>query len=314
MSREASMLDIQISRESGVPLRLQVGRQIAVLIATGNLKSGEYLPSVRALAKRLKIHHNTVSQAYQDLAGYHLVERRRGSRMIVPRTGLRTRNSAVMDLDDVINSAIQVAQEHGFSLQQLRQRVQERLLAQPPDHLLVVSDEPGLRELIRVELTEQVKCLVAACSIEELSNNPALAIGALVVGPHGNMQECAPFLPKDRLPYPTTFNTAEQQVAMIRKLREPSAIAVVSISELFLQTARGVFAPALGSRHTLREFFMPTEKPTSLGSFSLVFCDSIARRRVKSKNLVHYRLVSTESLEHVANAINLHDYTPLSCK
>ena len=297
------MLDIQISRASGVSLRLQLGRQIAVLIATGKLKPGECLPSVRALANRLKIHHNTVSQAYQDLADYHLVERRRGSRMIVPLTGLRSRNGSVMDLDDVINSAIQLAQQHGYSLQQLRQRVQERLLAQPPDHLLVVSDEPGLRELIRVELSEQVKCPVAACSIDDLAANPAIAIGALVVGPHGNMQECAPFLPKDRPPYPTTFNTAEQQVAMVRKLPEPSAIAVVSISELFLQTARGLLAPALGDRHTLREFFLPAEKPTMLGSFSLVFCDSLARREVKAKNLVHYRLVSSESIEHLANAI-----------
>lgn len=296
-------MDVQISKESGMPLRLQVGRQIAFLIATGKLKPGECLPSVRALASRLKIHHNTVSQAYQDLAGYHLVERRRGSRMIVPLTGLLARNSTAMDLDDVINSTIQLAQEHGYTLQQLREGVQERLLAQPPDHLLIVSDEPGLRELMRVELSEQLECPIAACSINDLAVNRALAVGALVVGPHGNMQECVPFLPKDRPPYPITYNSAEQEVALVRKLREPSAIAVVSISELFLQTARGLFAPALGDRHTLREFCLPLEKPGTLGSFSLVFCDSITRRQVKSKNPVHYRLVSSKSLEHLANAI-----------
>ncbi len=296
-------MDVQISRESGVTLRLQVERQIAVLIATGKLRAGECLPSVRALATRLKIHHNTVSQAYRDLADLHLVEGRRGSRMIVSRIGLQARNDSPMDLDDVINSAIQLAQEHGYSLQRLRERVQERLLAQRPDHILVVSDESGFRELLRVELAEQVKCPVTTCSTIEIAANRALAIGALVVAAHGRIQECESFLPKDRSPYAIVFNDAEQEVRLVRKLREPSAIAVVSISEFFLRTARGVFAPALGRRHTLREYFLPVEKPGTLDAYSLVFCDSIARRRVKSKHLVHYRLISSASLEHLAKAM-----------
>lgn len=298
-------MDIQISRESGVSLRLQVGRQIAFLIATGKLKPGEALPSVRALAIRLKIHHNTISQAYQDLADYHLVERRRGSRMIVSTTGMKAGNGVSMDLDDVINFAIQLAQKNGYSLQQLRDKVQERLLAHPPDHVLVVSDEPGLRELIRVELAQQLTCSVLACSISDLAANRARAIGALVVGPHGNMHECTPFLPKDRPPISIAFNSAEKQVAQVRTLREPTAIAVVSISDLFLRTARGVFAPALGERHTMREYLLSSEKPSGLASFGLVFCDSIAATQIKAKNLVRYRLVSAESLENIGIALNI---------
>jgi hypothetical protein len=208
-----------------------------------------------------------------------------------------------MDLDDVINSAIQLAQQHGYSLQQLRERVQERLLAQRPDHILIVSDESGFRELLRVEVAEQVKCPVATCSTSEIAVNRALAVGALVVAAHGRIHECEAFLPKDRSPHPIKFNDAEREVRLVRMLRNPSAIAVVSISEFFLRTARGVFAPALGRRHTLREYLLPTEKPESLEAYSLVFCDSITRRQVKSNNLVHYRLVSSESLKHLANAI-----------
>ena len=299
-------MDVQISRESGVTLRLQVGRQIALLIATGQLRAGESLPSVRALATRLKIHHNTVSQAYQDLADFHLIERRRGSRMTVSLlTASPTRNNSAIDLDDVINSAIETAQKHGYSLQQLRERVQERLLGVRPDHILVVADEPGLRELIRAEIAERVNSPVAACSVDEIVANRALAIGALLVGPHGHVQECASFLPKDRSPYTIKFNSAEPEIRLVRNLREPSAIAAVSISELFLQTARGVLAPALGRRHTLREYLLLSEKPGTLDGYRFVFCDSITRRQVKAKNLVHYRLVSSESLEHLANAIKL---------
>ena len=296
-------MDLQISRESGVPLRLQVGRQIAMLIAAGAVKPGEYLPSIRALATRLKIHYNTVSQAYQDLAAYRLVERHRGSRMVVPFPGKRFGPNARMDLDDVINAAIQLAQDQGYTLHQLRQRVQERLLAQPPDHLLVVSNETGLPELVRAELEQEVECPVATCSMSDLSANPALALGALVVGPPGDIQTIAPLLPKDRPPYPVTFNTADEHVALVRKLKEPSAIAVVSVSELFLQTARGLLAPLLGRRHTLREYFVPSEKPGNLNAFSIVFCDSVTRHSVKARNLVHYQLLSPESLAHLAHAV-----------
>ncbi len=300
--REARM-DVQINRESGVPLRLQLGRQIALLIATGKLEPGCSLPSVRALATRLKIHYNTVSRVYQDLVDSHLVEKRRNRRLIVPLPGTRTGKGVATDLDDVINAAIQMAQDNGYTLQQLRQRVQQRLLAQPPDHVLVVVNEPGFRKLLQVELEQRLECHVASCSLSDLSSNRELAIGALVVGAPGNMPEISHLMPKDRAPFPITYSTAEQHVALVRKLREPSVIAVVSVSELFLQTARGLLAPALGGRHTLREYLLPSDKPGNLGVFSLVFCDSIARSKVKAKNLVHYRLVSSESLVRLAKAM-----------
>ena len=49
--------------------------------ATERLRDGELLPSVRELARRLKVHHNTVSEAYQDLVQRKWLERRRGSRL-----------------------------------------------------------------------------------------------------------------------------------------------------------------------------------------------------------------------------------------
>ncbi len=53
--------DIRIARESDVTIHDQLVAEITFLIATGEWKPGEALPSVRDLARRLKIHHNTVS-------------------------------------------------------------------------------------------------------------------------------------------------------------------------------------------------------------------------------------------------------------
>src|SRR5258708_14230423 len=58
--------------------------------------------------------------------------RRKGSRLIVRSQDEFTRVTRAQDLDATINAVIRVAREGGHSLQELRQRVRERLLAQPP--------------------------------------------------------------------------------------------------------------------------------------------------------------------------------------
>src|SRR5689334_1196291 len=115
-------MDLQISKESEVPLREQVFAQLVLLIGTGRVKPGDSLPSVRALARRLKIHHNTVSQTYQDLAAYGFLVRRRGSRLMVRSPETPSQDSTHKDLDDLINDTIQAARAQGYTLAQLRQR------------------------------------------------------------------------------------------------------------------------------------------------------------------------------------------------
>ena len=110
-------------------------------------------------------------------------------------------------------------------------------------------------------------------------------------------------MPKDRPFFTIKFSTADEHVGMVRKLRVPSIIAVVSMSEQLLRTARGVLAPVLGRRHTLQEFFLSEEKSTSLRAADVLFCDSIARRQVKAARVIHYRLVSSVSLESFDNAM-----------
>ena len=60
-------MDIVLSRRGGVSVRDQIKAQIELKILGGDFKSGQRLPSVRAMARRLKVHANTVSAAYQLL-------------------------------------------------------------------------------------------------------------------------------------------------------------------------------------------------------------------------------------------------------
>ncbi len=60
-------LPLQIDKQSGVPLNVQMEQQIRLLIRRGLLKPGDLMPTVRTLAVSLEINSNTVARVYRDL-------------------------------------------------------------------------------------------------------------------------------------------------------------------------------------------------------------------------------------------------------
>jgi GntR family transcriptional regulator len=296
-------MDIRISRESEIPLRQQLAEQIVFLIATDKLQPGQALPSVRELARRLKIHHNTVSEAYQDLVRRAWLVGRRGSRVTVRTRKATVRPSAPGSLDDLINELVHMAREQGYSLQALRESLRERLLAEAPDHILVVEEDAGLGRLLREEIRAYLGGPVEVCSRAELAANPGLAIGALTVAAHYAIPDVDPLLPKDRPAIPLAFSAADEHLELIRKRREPSVVAVVSVSEGFLQTARSLLAPAIGRRHVFQEFLLPLADPKALRAADVVFADSLALREIRHRGVIPYRLVAPASLTYLASAM-----------
>jgi hypothetical protein len=228
---------------------------------------------------------------------------RRGSRVTVRalEEGLHSRGAS--GLDDLINTLIRVAREQGYSLQSLRERVRERLLAEPPDHILVVEADAGLGRLLQEEIIAAINWPVEVCSRVELAANPGLGIGALAVAAQYAIRDVDPLLPRDRPAIPLAFGAADEQVELIRKRREPSVLAVVSVSEGFLQTARSVLATAAGRRHVLQEYLLPLPGPKTLAAVDVVFADSIAVREVKHRGVVPYRLIAPASLTYLASAL-----------
>lgn len=64
---------MKILQNSGVPIYQQIAEQLKEDIMSGKLKQGEYLPSIRGLAKDLKISVITTMKAYEQLAEEGLV-------------------------------------------------------------------------------------------------------------------------------------------------------------------------------------------------------------------------------------------------
>ena len=296
-------MQIALTRTSDVPLRQQLAEQIVFLITTGQLQPGEELPSVRALARVNQVHHNTVSEAYQDLVRRGWITRRRGSRLLVG-TGSSGAAENPRDLDELINETIQRARRMGYSLQALRQQVRERLMAQLPDHLLVVENEEGLRAILEAEIRGHLGWPVESCSYEAFAGERALAIGAQVVAANHLIEEIAPMVPRNRPAIGLVYAQAAEHIELIRKLQKPSIVAVVSVSESLLRTARSLLAPAIGVRHTFSEVLADGRAKIRLGSADVVFCDTVTFARVTLRDRILYRLIDPECLEHVAASLS----------
>ncbi len=69
-------MQIHLSSD-GVPIYQQIVDQIRNRIVTGGLKSGDELPTIRALAQSVQVNPNTVARAYRELENEGLVEKRR---------------------------------------------------------------------------------------------------------------------------------------------------------------------------------------------------------------------------------------------
>jgi DNA-binding transcriptional regulator YhcF (GntR family) len=297
-------MQIHLSRNSDVPLQEQIAEQVVFLISTGKIRAGQQLPSVRAMAVRLKIHHNTVSKAYQELVRRGWLVRRRGSRLFVEAAGESVEQSSKGDLDGLINETIQRAWKMGYSLQVLQERVMERVYSAPPDCVVVVEAEPGLREIIRTELMSRVSRRVKAYSPEELPKSPELAARAQVAAPDYAVRLVKSIVPRDRPCVPLTSSGADEHVTVIQQLTQPSTIAVASISKTLLKAARGLLASAIGERHTLKEVLISPTGTIDLRGTDLVFCDSVAMAKVRCKKKIHYRLVALESMEALAATLS----------
>ena len=69
---------LHVDPHSGTPVYRQIMDQVRYLVASGSLRSGDQLPSIRDLARSLQVNPTTVVKAYDELAHAGAIEVRHG--------------------------------------------------------------------------------------------------------------------------------------------------------------------------------------------------------------------------------------------
>jgi len=77
---------ISIDTRDATPIYAQLERGLRAAMATGRLKPGDQLPTVRQLAVELQINANTVARVYAELERTGIIETRRGVGSFVSAT------------------------------------------------------------------------------------------------------------------------------------------------------------------------------------------------------------------------------------
>src|SRR5512138_1666930 len=125
----AKQLMLQIDFRSGLPIYTQIVNQVQTQVAGGVLKSGDQLPTVRALAEELRVNFNTVARAYRILDEARIISTQQGRGTYIteippPKVTEKLRQEA---LETLTQRYIAEALRLDFSKEEIREVIKNQL-------------------------------------------------------------------------------------------------------------------------------------------------------------------------------------------
>ena len=105
-------LFLQVDFKAGKPVYLQLTDQVRFAAASGLIRPGEPLPSIRDLAEELRISRNTVAKAYTEMENLGVIETLPGKGCFIKQTDSQlTRQARHKALSDAIDEALVTAHQ-----------------------------------------------------------------------------------------------------------------------------------------------------------------------------------------------------------
>jgi GntR family transcriptional regulator len=301
-------MDIVLNRRADVPVKDQIRFQLELKILSGDLAPGQRLPSVRALARRLKVHPNTVSAAYQDLQGTGHVGLQRGSGVYV-KPGAPTQPQQARGLDEMIRLALYLAFRRGHSGAEIRAAVERWLAAAPPDRIVVVDPSKEMGELLVHEVRSALGVPASSCAIADVEADGGLLSGALALVLPYHLENVARLSPSAAVEAVTLEVSSEDRQAFLA-LPAGSVVLLVSYSPTVLPFASVLLSSLRGDEVLVetRALADAAEWRRLAPVADLVFADALAApalRRARPKRLREIRLLSPSALARLRDALTV---------
>jgi GntR family transcriptional regulator len=121
------MIQFVLDPKNGAPFYRQIIDQIKFGIASGNLKAGEQLPTVRALAVELKVNLNTITKAYKELEIQSILETQQGTGTFIGKTEIYIpEKEKIKKLQSICNEFTSIAFSYGFSKDDIINELQKQ--------------------------------------------------------------------------------------------------------------------------------------------------------------------------------------------
>jgi DNA-binding transcriptional regulator YhcF (GntR family) len=291
-------MQLWFARGSEVTIREQLVTQVILSILSDDLAPGQRLPSTRELARRFRLHPNTVSAGYRQLERERWVEFRHGSGVYVGERKPDLAPSSALALDRLIARLFQDARELGAPLATVRSRLRQWLELQPPDHFLLIEPDEELRRILAAEIGRAVTFPVQSCSLQDC---PKSADGAIPVVLPNRSAAVRQVLPEgtDLL----TLQIRSVPTSLAGWLPAPSGtlIGIASAWPDFLKLARTILNAA--GFHPDALIFRDARKTNwqrGLQQTAAVVCDSVTATRLSPAcRSIPFPLLSESSIEEL---------------
>ena len=181
-----------ITKNAQLSVREQLVRQVILAILSDDLSAGQKLPSTRALARRCRVHSNTVSAAYHELLSQGWLELRRGSGLYVRSRGMPGADGN--PLDDLLHGLLRAARNEGYEpgevLATLTHLVEPRVCRR----VCLAENDPGMREILLAEMREHLTVPVEAADVPPDSDTLVVALPSRAARVRNNLPKGVPFL------------------------------------------------------------------------------------------------------------------------
>lgn len=120
------MIQFNLDSKTGAPFYRQIIDQIKFGIASGKLKTGEKLPTVRALAVELKVNLNTIAKAYKELEIQNILQTQQGTGTFISKNEIiMSEKDKQEKIQDICREFMTKAFNYGYTINDLINELQK---------------------------------------------------------------------------------------------------------------------------------------------------------------------------------------------
>lgn len=288
-------MDIHIQKDTTVSLHTQLVTQISIQIASGLLKPGAKLPSIRALSKKLAIHHNTCLTAYRELADIGLIELKHGSgaRVKMFDTDHPVPLPENSDLTLLAEFFTRQVKQLGYGWEEAKAALEaaQDQLNNKATKLIFIDLHADILPVFKAELEQALKYPIHTETTD--SFNPVAERHSHFIVNRYHIQGLQDRLksvipdPKERQKQITVIDvgSGQQELNQVHKVPNGTLMAIVSASTIILRQAEAVIRAVRGEELLIRTFLYGEEPMAELQQLcqraKIIFADWLCLPKIQ---------------------------------
>lgn len=249
------IIDIRINKESGVPLYLQVKKQIMGLIKSGFLKVGNKMPTERELSEKLKVSRNTISTAYNELEQEGVLKSYQGRGTFVaeeanPWKAQNSREKIEKFVDLGLEEALEIGMDVDEFLEIVTQRVKEKKDLMSKITALYVECNIEQSRMFSRQLMDSTNMNVIPLTLDDIriidkQTKELVEKSQVIIATFNHVNEVVKLTkPYNKEVVGVAINVDLETIVKIARYPENTRFAFVCMSQEFMFKARGALEKA----------------------------------------------------------------------